>query len=53
MRGWLKARFATYDAGDSASLITHHGPGARAPVSIGDLIDGRSGGADRSRGFWD
>ena len=29
--------FDTYDAINSASHITHHGPGARAPVSVAGL----------------
>ena len=32
---------------DSATRIMHHGPGARAPVSMVGRVDGGSGGAAR------
>ena len=32
-----RTEFDTYDASDCASRITHHGPGARAHVSIAKL----------------
>ena len=38
-----RAEFDTYDASDSASRITHHGPGARAPVSMAGLDRRRVG----------
>ena len=44
-----RAEFDTYDAMNSASRITHHGPGARAAVSMAGL-DRRRVGWRRSAG---
>ena len=42
-----RAEFDTYDAINSASHITHHSPGARAPVSVAGLPERLAGRSDR------